>query len=75
MIPLQLLHAGATAEIVAVAGHDEQVRRMREIGMREGTKIDMVRGGSPCIVRLGNQTLCIRTNEQLHVLVRAEGDA
>ncbi len=33
----------------------------------------MIRAGSPCIIRLGTQKLCIRVDEAVGVLVRTAG--
>ncbi len=70
LIPLQQLAAGSVALVGQVLGRPEQVHRARELGFRDGAEIRMVRSGTPCIVRLGSQTLCLRGNESLHVLVR-----
>jgi ferrous iron transport protein A len=70
MIPLDHLPAGEIAEIVTVVGHPEQVHRLNELGVREGTEIAIIQAGSPCIIRLAGQTLCFRSNDLLSVLVR-----
>ncbi|MEO2022551.1 MAG: FeoA domain-containing protein [Pirellulaceae bacterium] len=68
-IPLQLLQAGQTARIDHLAGADEVVKRLEEMGLREGTEVEMVQPGSPCIVRLGDVKLCFRETELIHVMV------
>ncbi|MDX1964089.1 MAG: FeoA domain-containing protein [Pirellulales bacterium] len=73
ILPLNMLQAGARADVVDVVGLPEQVRRVQELGIHTGVRIDMLQGGSPCICRLGNQTLCLRGNELLNVLVRLVG--
>jgi Fe2+ transport system protein FeoA len=70
MLPLDQLHAGEIAEILAVLGRPEQVHRLKELGFREGIEIAVIQAGSPCIIRLAGQTLCFRSNELLSVLVR-----
>ena len=69
LVPLNRLRTGETALIVEVVGRSDQVQRIKELGLRDGTAISMVRSGSPCIIRLAGQTLCIRANELLNVLV------
>jgi len=71
LIPLNRLPAGETALIAEVIGRSDQVQRIKELGFHDGVEITMVQSGSPCIVRLGGQTLCIRANELLNVLVRS----
>jgi ferrous iron transport protein A len=69
LIPLRALLPGQLAEVRQVVGQAEQVRRLHELGLRDGIQLEMVRSGTPCIVRLGNSTLCFRDVEALQVLV------
>jgi ferrous iron transport protein A len=68
-IPLNQLRRGEVAEISQVVGSPEQVRRLEELGLRDGAHLEIIRGGSPCIVRVGGTTLCFRQDELLSVLV------
>lgn len=75
LIPLGQLSPGRKAVVAAVLGGVEQVHRLHELGLRDGAAVEMVRGGSPCILRLGSQKLCFRPDEMVSVLVkpRVEG--
>lgn len=68
-IPLQFLQPGQTARVDHLTGADEVVKRLEEMGLREGTEVEMVQPGSPCIVRLGDVKLCFRETELIHVMV------
>jgi ferrous iron transport protein A len=68
-IPITQLRRGEVAEISKVVGSPEQVRRLEELGLRGGARLEIVRGGSPCIVRVAGATLCFRHDELLRVLV------
>ncbi len=70
VIPLDRLDAGELAHVVEIMGGAEQVQRIRELGFHHGTAVQMVRSGSPCIVRISGQTLCFRANDLLSVLVQ-----
>jgi ferrous iron transport protein A len=70
LIPLNRLRSGETAAIVEIVGRSDQVQRIKELGLHDGVELTMVRAGSPCIIRVAGQTLCIRANELLNVLVR-----
>ncbi len=72
LIPLSVLTAGAHGKVGAVLGSPEQVHRLEEMGLRGGTSVEMVQPGSPCIIRLGGQKLCFRSDDLLSVLVRPE---
>jgi ferrous iron transport protein A len=68
-LPLAVLRCGEVAEIYQVVGSAEHVRRLEELGLRSGSLLEMVRSGSPCIIRIGTSKLCIRDDESLSVLV------
>ena len=70
LIPLNRLRGGETAIIAEVVGRSDQVQRIKELGLHDGVEIKMVRSGSPCIIRLAGNAICIRANELLNVLVR-----
>jgi ferrous iron transport protein A len=66
------MSAGQRATLADIVGQPEQVQRLKELGFHQGVNLEMVRSGSPCIVRLGGNKLCIRGNELLNVLVECE---
>jgi ferrous iron transport protein A len=68
-IPLTLLRRGEVANVQQLVGAPELVRRLHELGVRSGALIEIVRGGSPCIIRVEGTTLCFRHDEQVRVLV------
>ena len=68
-IPITALRRGEVAEIAQVVGSPEHVRRLEELGLRDGARLEIVRAGSPCIVRVGGATLCFRDDELLRVFV------
>jgi ferrous iron transport protein A len=71
-VPLMLLGPGQRGKVRQVLGWSELVRRLAEMGLREGAVVEMVRPGSPCMIRLGNQKLGLRADELAGVLVVAE---
>lgn len=73
--PLSTLRSGERGSVCHVFGKPEQVQRLEELGIRAGETIEVVRPGSPCIVRLGGKKLCFREADLLRVLVRAEEPA
>jgi ferrous iron transport protein A len=70
IIPLNHLPTGQLAAVTNVMGQAEAVHRLEELGLRCGAEIEMVQHGSPCIVRLAGQKLCLRADELFRVLVR-----
>lgn len=73
LIPLHLLAAGQLAQVEFVAGAADHVHRLHELGLCHGTQIEMIRAGVPCIIRLGENKLCLRGDELTTVLVRRNG--
>ena len=69
MIPIRSLRSGQVAEIHELVGPAEQVRRLEELGLRRGARLELLRGGSPCILRVDGATLCYRDDESVRVLV------
>jgi ferrous iron transport protein A len=70
LIPLSLLKSGCTALVGQILGRPEQVHRLEELGLRDGTQVEMLQAGSPCIIRLAGHKLCFRADDLLSVLVR-----
>ncbi len=78
LIPLSTLCPGQSAEVCQVVGQRDQVRRLEELGLRHGVQLEMVRHGTPCIIRVGGQSqsdhfggskLCFRQSDLLQVMV------
>ena len=70
VIPLSLLRAGQAARVDVVLGGGDVVHRLRELGLRDGAEVRMLRPGCPCIIRLAGQKFCVRTDDLSCVLVR-----
>jgi ferrous iron transport protein A len=68
-IPLTMLRCGEVAKVQQLVGAPESVRRLNELGIRSGVLIEIIRGGSPCILRVEGSTICFREDEQVRVLV------
>ena len=73
LIPLTLLRPGQAARVDQVLGSGDLVHRLREMGLRRGAEIEMIRPGSPCIIRLDGHRLGIRSDELAGILVRPAG--
>ena len=69
LIPITSLLPGQVAQVRQIVGRPEQVRRLEELGVRDGAVLEMIRGGTPCIVRVGSTKLCFRDGEMCSVLV------
>ena len=70
LVPLTVLRCGQVAEVGALMGPSEQVRRLEELGLRTGTRLEMIRSGVPCIIRVEGTTLCFRDDDKFSVMVR-----
>ena len=69
VIRLEHLRTGQSARVDRIVGHRDHVHRLNEMGFRGGTTVEMFRPGSPCIVRMAGNKVCIRADDSLRVLV------
>jgi Fe2+ transport system protein FeoA len=70
-IPLQFVTSGSSATILHVDGRPTEVQRLAELGVACGKPLEVIQGGSPCIVQLDGARLCLRYDKnECHVLVR-----
>jgi Fe2+ transport system protein FeoA len=70
LMPLAVLRRGQVAEVGQLVGAPEQVRRLEELGLRTGARLEMIRSGAPCIIRVEGSKLCVREDGNSRVLVR-----
>jgi ferrous iron transport protein A len=68
-VSIRQLPAGRSAFIKRIQGHPDHIHRLEEIGLRGGSKIEMFRPGTPCIIRLAGNKICLRADDMLEVLV------
>lgn len=72
LIPLQMVSTGKRARIAELVGSADHIHRLEEMGLRRGTDFQVVKSGSPCIVRVAGSKLAIREADLFGVLVRPE---
>ena len=72
MIPLRFLPPGQMGQVGQVLGNPRHVHRLHELGLRQGSTVEMVQSGTPCIIRMSGNKLCFRDNGDLNVLVHRE---
>jgi ferrous iron transport protein A len=70
LLPLEFVPAGEWAEVEEVSGEPHWVTRMAELGLRAGSRLQVVRQGSPCLLRLGSSRLSLRSMASSQILVR-----
>ena len=69
LIPLSFLRAGQVGRVGEVLGTSDMVHRLREMGLYDGAPVEMIRPGSPCIIRLQGQRLGFRMDDIARVMV------
>lgn len=70
LIPLKMVRAGQFGRIEELVGDAEHIHRLEEMGLRRGADFEVVKSGTPCVVRIGGCKLCIRDADSFGVLVR-----
>jgi ferrous iron transport protein A len=69
-LPLEFLRAGELADIAEVTGEPIWVGRMAELGIRPGSRVQVIQGGSPCLLNVNGSRLCLRGEQAMQILVR-----
>jgi len=72
IVPLDLMRAGEQGRICDLEGSAAFVHRLKEMGLREGARVEMVRPGSPCILTIDHQRFSVRLDESATVLVEVD---
>ena len=70
MLPLDCLRAGESADVVDICGEDTWVCRMAELGLRAGSRVQMLRAGSTCMLQVGGCKLCLRGDASSQIMVQ-----
>jgi ferrous iron transport protein A len=70
LLPLEMLRAGEWADVAEVCGDECWIGRMAELGIRAGSRVQLVRDGSPCMLSVGGCRLCLRGDACSKILVR-----
>ncbi|MBY0526847.1 MAG: ferrous iron transport protein A [Gemmataceae bacterium] len=70
LLPLELLATGEQADVVEVAGSPSWVSRLAELGIRAGTRVQVLRSGSPCILLVGGSRLSLRGEQAMQIMVQ-----
>ena len=75
LFPLDALARSEVAKVCDLDGPPQVVHRMREMGLREGVVVEMIRPGQPCVVRVENKRYSFRCDEcQILVEKQCEGE-
>ena len=69
-LPLESLRPGDWAEVHDVAGDPAWVRRLAELGFAAGSRFQVLRAGSPCLIQIGGGRLSLRGDHAMQVFVR-----
>ena len=70
LTPISSLIPGEKAEVGQLTGRDAEIRRMQELGIHVGAKVEMISPGSPCVVRIDGKSYAFRATELIRVLTR-----
>ena len=75
LLPIEYLQSGAWADVAEVHGEPGWVGRLAELGIRIGSRLQVVRSGLPCLLQIGGSRLSLRGEGAMTVLVRPVPDA
>ena len=75
LLPLELLHSGEWAEVAQVTGEPTWVGRLAELGVRIGSRLQVLQAGSPCLLQIAGSRLSLRGDLAMQILVRPQAVA
>jgi ferrous iron transport protein A len=70
LLPVEMLSSGVWADVAEVQGETSWVSRMAELGVRAGSRLQMLQPGSPCLLEVGGSRLSLRADLAMQILVR-----
>ena len=70
LLPLEHLGPGEWGDVEHVDGEPCWVGRMAELGVRVGSRLRVLRSGSPCLLDVAGSRLCLRGESPMQILVR-----
>jgi len=70
LLPLEMLRSGDWGDVAEVSGDPGWIGRMAELGIRAGSRVQVVQDGSPCLLEVGGCRLCLRGDACSRILVR-----
>jgi ferrous iron transport protein A len=69
LFPLEGLRSGDWAEVAEVGGEPGWIARLAELGIRAGSRLQVLQPGSPCLLRVGGTRLSLRAEQASQILV------
>lgn len=70
MLSLELLKPGDWAEVADVTGDPAWVARLAELGVRLGSRLQVLQAGSPALIQIGGSRLSLRADLAVQIMVR-----
>jgi ferrous iron transport protein A len=70
LLPLEMLPNGQWADVDSVSGESAWVGRLAELGVRSGSRLQVLQGGEPCLLQVGGARLSLRGDAGMQILVR-----
>jgi ferrous iron transport protein A len=65
-----MLPTGQWADVTSVCGEPSWVGRLAELGVRIGSRLQMLQSGTPCLLLIGGSRLSLRGDQAMQILVR-----
>ncbi len=69
-VPLKTIHAGFTVDVDDVIGEPALVGRLAALGVRPGSRVQIIRPGTPCLIEVGGSRMSVRCDSGVDILVR-----
>ncbi len=70
LLSIEMLDSGDWADVAWVQGEMSWVSRLAELGVRVGSRLQVLQPGSPCLLQIGGSRLSLRADLAMQILVR-----
>jgi ferrous iron transport protein A len=70
LLPVERVSSGVWADVAEIHGESGWVSRLAELGLRAGSRLQVLQPGSPCLLQVGESRLSLRAESTKQILVR-----
>jgi ferrous iron transport protein A len=70
LLPVERVSSGVWADVAEIHGESGWVSRLAELGLRAGSRLQVLQPGSPCLLQVGGSRLSLRAESTKQILVR-----
>lgn len=70
LLPLDLLGAGEWGYVAEISGDSAWVNRLAELGIQQGSRLQIIQPGTTCLLSIDGCKLCLRSSDCSQIYVQ-----